>query len=219
MGETRHSMCSQLRARIKVRAPSGCPLTSLEVDTDHVQLLSRTIDHAGKRIDLLASKRDIPTEHDAISSEFTDGATTIYRVETDTNDCICRTVECSGIPIECVDIDEDGLYYTVYPSSRDELRTVLARLRKCAESVQLVQLTADTTVGEETSYNTIDMNRLTERQREVLRTAHRMGYFSYPRETTAEEIADALDIATSTVHKHLVAALGNLFDSLYPVDT
>ncbi|MDQ2050167.1 helix-turn-helix domain-containing protein [Natronolimnohabitans sp. A-GB9] len=46
-----------------------------------------------------------------------------------------------------------------------------------------------------------------------------MGYFSYPRETTAEEIADALDIATSTVHKHLVAALGNLFDSLYPVDT
>lgn len=44
---------------------------------------------------------------------------------------------------------------------------------------------------------------LTDRQREVLRTALRMGYYEIPRRTTHEEIGATLDVAGITVGEHL----------------
>jgi DNA-binding CsgD family transcriptional regulator len=44
---------------------------------------------------------------------------------------------------------------------------------------------------------------LTDRQREVLATAREAGYYEWPRETTAEELAARLDISAPTLHKHL----------------
>jgi PAS domain S-box-containing protein len=53
-------------------------------------------------------------------------------------------------------------------------------------------------------------DRLTNRQASVLRTAHESGYYEWPRDRTAEEIADSLDIASSTLHQHLRAAENKL---------
>lgn len=47
---------------------------------------------------------------------------------------------------------------------------------------------------------------LTDRQHQVLRTAYFAGYFESPRAATAEEVADALDISSATLHHHLRAA-------------
>ena len=47
---------------------------------------------------------------------------------------------------------------------------------------------------------------LTEKQREAVRTAAEMGYFDWPREHTAEEVADRLGVASATFHYHLRAA-------------
>ncbi|MDZ5809922.1 bacterio-opsin activator domain-containing protein [Halorubrum sp. AD140] len=47
---------------------------------------------------------------------------------------------------------------------------------------------------------------LTDRQREVLETAHDVGYYDWPREVTAEELADRFDISPATLHQHLRAA-------------
>jgi PAS domain S-box-containing protein len=49
-------------------------------------------------------------------------------------------------------------------------------------------------------------DRLTSRQRSVLQTAYENGYYEWPREQTAEEIAESLDIASSTLHQHLRSA-------------
>lgn len=48
-------------------------------------------------------------------------------------------------------------------------------------------------------------DRLTDRQLTVLRAAHEAGYYEWPRDTTAEELAADLDIASSTLLKHLRA--------------
>lgn len=62
-------------------------------------------------------------------------------------------------------------------------------------------------------------DRLTDKQREVLRTAYLSGYFSWPRRTTAEECADALDIAQPTFSQHIRAAqekvIGRLFEDTH----
>ena len=44
---------------------------------------------------------------------------------------------------------------------------------------------------------------LTERQREVLDTAVKLGYYSVPRQATSTDVAEALDCAPSTASEHL----------------
>ncbi len=58
------------------------------------------------------------------------------------------------------------------------------------------------------------VDRLTERQRQAVTVAFRAGYFDWPRQSTAEEVADALDIAPATLHGHLRKAQGSLLASL-----
>jgi DNA-binding CsgD family transcriptional regulator len=56
---------------------------------------------------------------------------------------------------------------------------------------------------------------LTARQREVLRTAHRLGYYAVPREASTDEVADVLGLDDSTVAEHLQRAERNLLDRLF----
>jgi len=58
------------------------------------------------------------------------------------------------------------------------------------------------------------LDELTPRQREVLEAAYRAGYFSWPRESTAEEVAEALGIARSTVHAHLRKSERNILSEI-----
>jgi PAS domain-containing protein/DNA-binding CsgD family transcriptional regulator len=60
-----------------------------------------------------------------------------------------------------------------------------------------------------------DDGALTDRQREVIEAALRSGYFEWPRETNAEELADSLGIASSTLHSHLRKAERKLVGSMY----
>ncbi len=57
---------------------------------------------------------------------------------------------------------------------------------------------------------------LTDRQHEVLRTAHHAGFFEWPRVTSGEELASSLGISQSTFHEHLRAGerklVGTFFD-------
>jgi PAS domain S-box-containing protein len=49
-------------------------------------------------------------------------------------------------------------------------------------------------------------HRLTVKQRDALEVATRAGYFEWPRESTAEEVADRLDVSSATLHYHLRCA-------------
>jgi predicted DNA binding protein len=57
--------------------------------------------------------------------------------------------------------------------------------------------------------------RLTDRQRTVLRTAHLADYFTSPRSSTSEEVAEALDISGPTVLYHLRNAQRKLLDAFF----
>ncbi|AXG10578.1 bacterio-opsin activator domain-containing protein [Haloplanus rubicundus] len=63
--------------------------------------------------------------------------------------------------------------------------------------------------------HTILADRLTEKQYEVLRTAYLSGYFAWPRESAAQECADALGIAQPTFSQHLRAAQSKVFTALF----
>jgi hypothetical protein len=50
---------------------------------------------------------------------------------------------------------------------------------------------------------TSPLNQLTEKQREVLITAYKLGYYEIPRKITSEELANKLGLVDSTVVEHL----------------
>ncbi len=59
------------------------------------------------------------------------------------------------------------------------------------------------------------LNRLTEKQREVIMTAYKMGYYDIPRKITSEELAERLGLVGSTVVEHLRKAEQRLMTQLF----
>jgi len=58
-------------------------------------------------------------------------------------------------------------------------------------------------------------DELSEEQLTVLRTAYRLGYFDVPREASADDIAEELDIAQSTLSERLRLAERQVFDLVF----
>ena len=56
---------------------------------------------------------------------------------------------------------------------------------------------------------------LTDCQRQALETAYRTGYFEWPRESSADEVAELLDIARPTFHAHLRKAQAELLSVFF----
>ncbi|WP_458209993.1 bacterio-opsin activator domain-containing protein [Haladaptatus sp. NG-SE-30] len=56
---------------------------------------------------------------------------------------------------------------------------------------------------------------LTDQQRIALRTAYLAGYYDWPRDSTAEEVASVLDVSPPTFHQHLRKAQQKVFSHLY----
>ncbi len=129
--------------------------------------------------------------------------------------CACEMVEALGHPLADVRVEHGALVLTLHLEAVDDLRDVVRDLDTTADSVEvryLVHTGVDADDGGDRTL--VDRDALTDRQREVLRTAYDMGYFEYPRESNATEVAGELGISPSTLAEHLAAAQGKLLDEL-----
>lgn len=121
-----------------------------------------------------------------------------------------------GCELLAVDDAEDSqaVVATVHLDADTSLGTLLDELRSEFDDVTVEQAVP----AEDPEYVPVDRGRLTARQQEVLTTAREMGYFSYPRDANATEVAEALDICVSTLAEHLAAAQSKVFDDLFVDD-
>ena len=219
---------SGVRAELEVPAPRGCPVARLSADADadlrdvtwtreggdaHEQF------RAGADLDG-AVVRDGGDPHDPDGTgterrverlfERADG--TVYRMRRDGDDCVCTAVESLGVPVHEVRARDGGLLLTVYLAAVEELREVVDRIRDGFGDVRVRRLAHADGEGDPTDVVPVDRSVLTDRQAEVLRTAHEMGYFEHPRESNATEVAEALGVCPSTVVEHLSTAQGKLLE-------
>jgi predicted DNA binding protein len=98
-----------------------------------------------------------------------------------------------------------------------DVRTVVETFRERHPGSELVarrQRDGGLGVTQE-AFDTRLLDRLTDRQLEVLRTAYLSGYFSWPRDTGAEACAEALGISQPTFSQHLRVGQHRLFDALF----
>ena len=102
-------------------------------------------------------------------------------------------------------VAEDGVgRLTLEAPENADVREIVEAYRSVFSGIELVSkrdrersVPTDRPVGD-----SVD-EQLTEKQRAALEAAYFAGYYDWPRETTAQELAESMGISSSTLHQHL----------------
>jgi predicted DNA binding protein len=114
------------------------------------------------------------------------------------------------IPDEEIRISDGYEYWTVVVTASRQ--TVQRRLDEIRDEMD-AEITVQGMKSPETTASASGTgDRLSERQREVFELARREGYYSWPRETSATELAEELDVTKPTVLEHLRKAEAKLLN-------
>ena len=112
---------------------------------------------------------------------------------------------------------EDGTATVLVEVPRDaDVRAVVDALGSVYDDVSLVahrEVDRPVQTAEERRDRIAD--RLTDRQLTALRLAYYGGYFDWPRGSTGEEVAEAMDVSPPTMHQHLRKAQGELLAEFF----
>lgn len=187
---------------------SRCP----DPDADDQVIEEFTVTTEDSRIEVDGGTA-LPDE--AIETVFTSGSREIYRfLRPSPQPCVCESIERYGCPVRDVTAVDGTLYVTFVATDHDTLQTVLESLAARYDKMNVCRLLRAAESSESERLTVVDVGTLTDRQKEVMATAHRAGYFEHPKEASAAEVAERLDIARSTFTEHLAAAQRNLLDEL-----
>lgn len=134
------------------------------------------------------------------------GHTYLCKVTADSSERDILSMAELGIPNTDIRVGDEGITVSLVGDQQDLAKGIDA-YEAAGLSVYL-QRVAD--------YDgpTTALDALTDRQREILRTAFDLGYFDVPRQVSTADVADELDLDGSTVAEHLQRAERNLLSQL-----
>jgi hypothetical protein len=209
-------MDAGIRAEVKVDAAGSCPVAQAARSADaSTYSVSRSVSpDAPERVTVeFMLEAEAPETDVELTKVFDYGDKKVYRFSRELGrGCPCEAVESFDTPV--VDIrTRDGMLYLVFHAAgMEKLQSIIGTLQKRYPTVDVQRLLRSEHDRPERSLVFLDRGELTDRQREVLETAHRMGYFDHPREANAGDVADELGISRSTFSEHLAAAQSKLLD-------
>jgi predicted DNA binding protein len=206
-----------IRAELVVEEPSTCDVAAVSRECGPVASVSRSTvpDDDGLVHDEFTVKGNCPDSLEDATAIFRDDSRTIYRLARKPDrGCVCECIEREGCTVREVHAVDGTLFVTLLAPDLDGIRDIVSALRDSQDTVQVGKLIRGPVGNEAGPLWVTNPDELTTRQREVLETAYEMGYFEYPRNATAEEVAAELDVATPTFTEHLAAVQRKLFDGL-----
>lgn len=210
-------MASGIRVELAAEGVAACPVTSMS-ETYEVESVVTTPREDGVvgevTLDRPSTDGETAPPHDDADPVFDDGERSIYRFEAD-GDCPCGRVPDHGCPVRDVHADGGTLVLSFLVADLETVRSVVADLRSCCDAVRVRRLTHS--APDDRTLLLVDRSAFTDRQYEVLRTAHEMGYFDRPKAATADEVATELDIAPATFSEHLATTQSKLLDQILAV--
>lgn len=201
-----------VRTELAFEEASACPLADASAGLDGpLSDVTWSDDGDGSVTEQFTASGDVGS----FEAVFDYGHQQVYEFDRDADDpCICEHIQSELGPLRSVYARDGNLHVTLHTSDLETLRDLLADLRERFGTVSLEYLVQSRTDSEEATLVPVDVRQLTDRQREVLETAYGMGYFEYPRDANATEVAETLDIEPSTFAEHLSAAQSKLLDEI-----
>lgn len=122
-----------------------------------------------------------------------------------------------GGTVERAVLDEGDVRLTVHLPTSVDTRNIVAAAR--AEATEPSVLAKQTVTRTEDGVNRADLlATLTDRQLTALRAAYAGGFYERPRETSGDEIADALDVAPATFSQQRRVAEAKLLRAIFEDD-
>ena len=113
---------------------------------------------------------------------------------------------------------EDGVRVAAEVAPDVDVRSLVDRVQSAQPDAELVaKRELDQPLDEHGVESGLDPD-LTDRQAQALEVAYRAGYFEWPREHTAEEVAERMDITSATFHNHLRKAEQTLISAFFEAD-
>lgn len=119
-----------------------------------------------------------------------------------------RLAELGALPQTVEGVDGRGRIVAEVPLRYDPSAVTAQFLEEYSDFELIAKRTRDTHASMLTP-STLQqsvLGDLTDRQREVLQTAFEMGYYEWPRDCTAQDVADELGITSTTFSEHVFAA-------------
>jgi len=203
-----------IRTELVFDDAEGCPVAeATDAVPGPVTDITWDRDESGTVTEQVTASDDL-NEAGAFDPVFDYGSRRVYEFERESDGCICEVVQEEVGPVSDVHVEDGSLHLTLHLQDLSDLRERLEEFRERFGAVHIEYLIQGREDDEEEEVVPVDVRRLTDRQREVVETAYEMGYFEYPRESNATEVAAALDIRPSTFTEHLTAAQGKLLGEL-----
>jgi PAS domain S-box-containing protein len=118
-------------------------------------------------------------------------------------------------------VEEGCLECLVEVPSETEMRRLVDNLEREFPQTRLEakqQREHEAAFGRADTLSGTAVDELTDKQREALEVAYRSGYFEWPRESSAEDVADTLEISRPTFQGHLRKAEDALLAELFDTD-
>jgi len=128
-----------------------------------------------------------------------------------------RLAELGAFPRTVEGVDGQGRIVAEIPSRYDPFAVTEPFLEAHSEFTLVAKRTKDThtqMLTPATVHRSL-LERLTDRQREVLRTAFEMGYYEWPRDCTGQDVAAELGISAATFSEHVFAAERKLLTFMF----
>ncbi|WP_266080885.1 helix-turn-helix domain-containing protein [Haladaptatus caseinilyticus] len=211
-------MGSGVHAQIEVRDVNGCPAASM---SEECEVESVTVNqHSTPERSKIVGEVTVDHGEDAKRKEqhadevFSDDSKSVYRYSHTDGECPCSHVPKHGCPIRNLRVDTGRLVLSFIAPDLETLRNVVSDLRASCSGVTVRRLTQSQSIDGTRSLLFVDRNAFTDRQYDVLRTAHRMGYFESPKGANSKAVAEALGISVTTFVEHLSIAQTKLLDQL-----
>lgn len=210
-------MSSGIRATVAFSTPDICPIV------EHATEAGSTVDSVATSVRPSADAwsatefaiDDTSDPEGDLTPVFSHGSTRRYRLVHDEGvSCPCECLGQFGCPVTRYVARDGQLTVVFHAADYEELQTVVGELRERFPAVDIKRFVRAPSGDTVRDAVLVDRSKLTDRQLEVLETAHGMGYFENPRRANATEVADELDITPSTLREHLSAAQTKLLGDL-----
>ncbi|WP_440769974.1 helix-turn-helix domain-containing protein [Natronorubrum sp. DTA28] len=219
-------MPSGIRAEIKIDDPAGCVVTQAAgAASGNVQSVSKSTNpDAPERVseEFMLEAEEYPDAFDTdveLTSIFSYGTSEVYRFTRELGrGCPCEWIERHDSPVVDVRTRGSALFLTFHAPDMEGLQAIIGDLKAQFSNLDVQRLLQSQQDHAETNLVFVDRSTLTARQLEVLETAHRMGYFEHPKRANAGEVAEALEITSTTFTEHLAAAQTKLLDAILEYD-
>ena len=228
--ETRQLLSAESIVELKVACEDkSAPLVAVTRETARTIELEGIVPGGedGPLAYLSVENGDIERVRDELAAATADGVRTIATSEDGdrgllewgiTGAAPIGTLVDHGGTVHCATAEDGRTKYALTVASDADARTAVESLREGFEDVEVLgKQSRSGPVEVASALPEPPLEDLTDRQREVLEAAYRAGYFNWPRDSNAEEVAESLGIASTTLHSHLRKAekslLGHLFEA------